>query len=78
MRNSDLEDSLLFKVSLMDMEPVVRAGFEGFRKGQTIVIPGVKQQIVAFPKSLYPKNISEKNCKKNLTLNCEGLKLLLC
>ncbi len=61
---SDLEDSLLFKVSLMDMEPVVRAGYEGFRKGQTIVIPGIKQQVVPFLNRFTPRLLVRKIAKK--------------
>jgi len=61
---SDLEDSLLFKVSLMDMEPVVKAGYEGFRKGQTIVIPGLKQQIVPFLNRFTPRLLVRKIAKK--------------
>lgn len=61
---SDLEDSLLFKVSLMEMEPVVRAGYEGFRKGQTIVIPGLKQQIVPFLNRFTPRLLVRKIAKK--------------
>ncbi len=61
---SDLEDSLLFKVSLMDMEPVVKAGYEGFRRGQTIVIPGLKQQVVPFLNRFTPRTIVRKIAKK--------------
>ncbi|MEM7008999.1 MAG: SDR family oxidoreductase [Thermodesulfobacteriota bacterium] len=61
---SDLEDSLLFKVSLMDMEPVVKAGYDGFRNGQTIVIPGIKQQIVPFLNRFTPRLIVRKIAKK--------------
>ena len=61
---SDLEDSLLFKVSLMDSEPVVRAGYEGFRKGKVIVIPGLKQQIVPFLNRFTPRSMVRKIAKK--------------
>lgn len=61
---SDLEDSLLFKLSLMDSEPVVRAGYEGFRKGKVIVIPGLKQQIVPFLNRFTPRTIVRKIAKK--------------
>ena len=61
---SDLEDSLLFKISLMDMEPVVEAGYKGFRKGQTIVIPGLKQQIVPFLNRFTPRLLVRKIAKK--------------
>ena len=61
---SDLEDSLLFKISLMDLEPAVKAGYEGFRKGKTIVIPGLKQQIVPFLNRFTPRLIVRKIAKK--------------
>jgi short-subunit dehydrogenase len=61
---SDLEDSLLFKMSLMDLEPAVKAGYEGFRKGKTIVIPGLKQQIVPFLNRFTPRIIVRKIAKK--------------
>jgi len=61
---SDLEDSLLFKVSLMDSEPVVRAGYEGFRKGKVIVIPGLRQQIVPFLNRFTPRSMVRKIAKK--------------
>ncbi|MCH7518461.1 MAG: SDR family oxidoreductase [Candidatus Dadabacteria bacterium] len=61
---SDLENSLLFKVSLMDLEPAVKAGYEGFRKGKTIVIPGLKQQIVPFLNRFTPRLIVRKIAKK--------------
>jgi short-subunit dehydrogenase len=61
---SDLEDSLLFKVSLMDSEPVVKAGYEGFRKGKVIVIPGLKQQIVPLLNRFTPRSMVRKIAKK--------------
>ncbi len=61
---SDLEDSLLFKMSLLDMEPVVEAGYQGFRKGKTIVIPGIKQQIVPFLNRFTPRILVRKIAKK--------------
>ena len=61
---SDLEDSLLFKLSLMDLEPAVKAGYEVFRKGKTIVIPGLKQQIVPFLNRFTPRLIVRKIAKK--------------
>ena len=61
---SDLEDSLLFKVSLMEIAPVVKAGYEGFRRGQTIIIPGIKQQIVPFLNRFTPRLLVRKIAKK--------------
>ncbi len=60
---SHLDDSLLFKVSLLDVEPVVKAGYEGFRKGKTIVIPGFKAGIVPFLNRLTPRVLVRKIAK---------------
>ncbi len=61
---SELADSLLFKISLMDSAPAVKAGYEGFRKGQTIVIPGIKQQLVPFFNRITPRFMIRKLAKR--------------
>lgn len=60
---SKLDDSLLFKLSLMDAEPVAKAGYEGFRKGKVIVIPGIKQKLTPFLVRLLPRSIVRKIVK---------------
>ncbi|HKQ33206.1 MAG TPA: hypothetical protein VJV40_08375, partial [Thermodesulfobacteriota bacterium] len=60
---SDLEDSLLFKLSLMDAEPVVREGYEGFRKGKVIVLPGIKQKLIPFMLRFTPRFLVRKIAK---------------
>jgi short-subunit dehydrogenase len=60
---SELDDSLLFKLSLMDAEPVVKAGYEGFRKGKVIVLPGLKQKIIPFLLRLTPRFLVRKVVK---------------
>lgn len=60
---SDLDDSLLFKLSLMDAEPVVKAGYEGFRKGKVIVLPGFKQKIIPFLLRFTPRFLVRKIVK---------------
>lgn len=60
---SDLEDSLLFKLSLMDVEPVAKAGYEGFRQGKVIVIPGIKQKVTPFLLRLTPRSLVRKIVK---------------
>ncbi len=60
---SDLDDSLLFKLSLMDAEPVVKAGYEGFRKGKVIVLPGIKQKIIPFLLRFTPRFLVRKIVK---------------
>jgi uncharacterized protein len=61
---SELDDSLLFKISLMDSEPAVKAGYEGFRNGKVIVIPGLKQQIVPLMNRFTPRFLVRKLAKR--------------
>ena len=61
---SELADSLLFKISLMDAAPAVKAGYEGFRKGQILVIPGLKQQIVPLLNRFTPRFMIRKIAKR--------------
>jgi short-subunit dehydrogenase len=60
---SELDDSLLFKMSLMDVEPVVKAGYEGFRKGDVIVLPGMKQKLIPFLLRFMPRFLVRKIVK---------------
>jgi len=60
---SSLDDSLLFKLSLMDVGPVTKAGYKGFRKGKVIVIPGIKQKIMPFLLRLTPRSVARKVVK---------------
>ncbi len=60
---SELDDSLLFKLSLMDVEPVAKAGYEGFRHGKVIVIPGIKQKVTPFILRLMPRFLVRKIVK---------------
>ena len=62
-RKSELDDSLLFKLSLMDVEPVVKAAYDGFRKGKVIVVPGIKQKITPFLLRLLPRSVVRKIVK---------------
>lgn len=62
-RKSELDDSLLFKLSLMDVGPVAKAGYEGFRKGKVIVIPGIKQKITPFMGRFIPRSLVRKIVK---------------
>ncbi|MEW6145394.1 MAG: SDR family oxidoreductase [Thermodesulfobacteriota bacterium] len=60
---SELDDSLLFKMSLMDVEPVVKAGYEGFRRGDVIVLPGIKQKLIPFLLRFTPRFLVRKIVK---------------
>lgn len=60
---SELDDSLLFKMSLMDVGPVVREGYEGFRHGKVIVLPGIKQKLIPLLLRLLPRFLVRKIVK---------------
>ena len=60
---SALDDSLLFKMSLMDVEPVVREGYEGFRQGKVIVLPGIKQKLIPVLLRFTPRFLVRKIVK---------------
>ncbi len=40
-----LEDALIFKLGAQSSEAVARAGYDGFRRGRVIVVPGLKNKI---------------------------------
>lgn len=60
---SALDDSLLFKMSLMDVGPVVREGYEGFRQGKVIVLPGIKQKLIPVLLRFTPRFLVRKIVK---------------
>jgi short-subunit dehydrogenase len=60
---SKLDDSLLFKMSLMDVGPVVKAGYEGFRRGDVIVLPGIKQKLIPLLLRFMPRFLVRKIVK---------------
>lgn len=60
---SELDDSLLFKMSLMDVGPVVREGYEGFRRGKVIVLPGIKQKLIPVLLRFMPRFLVRKIVK---------------
>lgn len=60
---SELDDSLLFKMSLMDVGPVVREGYEGFRHGKVIVLPGIKQKLIPVLLRFTPRFLVRKIVK---------------
>lgn len=60
---SALDDSLLFKMSLMDVGPVVKEGYEGFRQGKVIVLPGIKQKLIPVLLRFTPRFLVRKIVK---------------
>ena len=60
---SALDDSLLFKMSLMEVGPVVKEGYEGFRQGKVIVLPGIKQKLIPVLLRFTPRFLVRKIVK---------------
>lgn len=52
---ADLDSSKLFRMGAMSAAAVARAGHRGFRRGKTLVIPGVLNQLAVFGTRLFPR-----------------------
>jgi short-subunit dehydrogenase len=48
-------DTRLFRRGVMDPTRVARAGHDGVRRGKTVVIPGIRNRILAFSVRLSPR-----------------------
>jgi len=55
---ANLQRSRLFSFGVMDAETVARAGHRCFRQGKLIVIPGLKNRLVAFSVRLAPRSFA--------------------
>jgi uncharacterized protein len=55
-QRAQMEGTLLFKRGVMDAKTVARAGYDGLKKGKTVVIPGVKNALLAQLVRLMPRN----------------------
>ena len=65
---ADLERSRLFSLGVMDAETVARAGHRGFRQGRLLVIPGLKNRLLAFSVRLAPRAFARAVTKRLNTL----------
>lgn len=54
---SGIDNSLLFRIGTMNAREVAQAGYEGFRKGKFVVIPGVLNNLVPFMVRLFPRSL---------------------
>jgi hypothetical protein len=54
-KRSDMGDSRLFRDKIMEPKAVAKAGYDGLMKGKTIVIPGLKNRLLAFSVRLTPR-----------------------
>jgi uncharacterized protein len=52
--------TLLFRWGVMDAARVARAGHDGLRRGKTLVIPGVRNRVIAFSVRLSPRALVTK------------------
>jgi short-subunit dehydrogenase len=57
---ADMEGVAAFKYGAMLVEPVARAGYEGFRKGEAVVVPGLANKLGAVGAQLMPRVVSRK------------------
>ena len=56
-KRSKMETSRLMTGNLLDAETVARAGYRGLMRGKTVVIPGVRNRLLAFAVRLLPRNV---------------------
>lgn len=54
----------MFSKNVMPAADVARAGYEGFRKGETIVVPGVVNNLIACSSKITPRFVSRKLVKR--------------
>jgi uncharacterized protein len=66
---SGMDHAFVFRLGAMDAATVARAGYRGFRRGWAIVIPGLKNRLLAFSVRLGPRFFVRKLVK---WLNTEG------
>ena len=57
---AQMKNSPLMKMSSMSAAEVARIGYEGFRRGHLIVIPGVRNRLLAFCVRLAPRSLVRK------------------
>ena len=57
---ADLQKSLLFRLGTADSRTVAAAGYRGFRRGKTIVVPGFTNKLGAFSSRLAPRIVVRK------------------
>lgn len=60
---ADMQDTLLFKAGAQSADAVARAGYDGFRRGKVIVVPGLKNRLIALSVRFSPRPIVRKLVK---------------
>jgi short-subunit dehydrogenase len=61
--DSHMDGSLAFRMGAMSAAVVAQAGYEGFRKGKVIVIPGLRNKLMAFSVRTGPRSAVRKIVK---------------
>jgi short-subunit dehydrogenase len=54
---ANLSQSKLFKLGVMDIKQVVEAGYNGLMKNKTIIIPGLKNRLLAMSVRFLPRKV---------------------
>lgn len=57
---SGAENSRLFKFGMMDAREVAAAGYRGFRRGRMIVVPGLRNRLLASTVRFMPRRLVSK------------------
>ena len=61
---ANMENSLLFRLGTMDAKSVAAIGYRGFRRGNVIVIAGLKSKLGAFSVRFVPRSLVRKLTKR--------------
>jgi short-subunit dehydrogenase len=61
---ANMESAPLFRLGSMTAEAVARIGYHGFRKGNVVVIPGIKNKLGTFSVRLAPRFLVRKITKR--------------
>ena len=55
-----MEGTLLFRMGAMPAAGVARAGYDGYRAGKVIVVPGLRNKLTAFSVRMSPRAMVRK------------------
>jgi hypothetical protein len=61
---AELSDALLFNLGTMSAASVARAGYRGFRRGKMLVVPGVRNRLLASMVRFLPRALVRKVVKR--------------
>lgn len=63
-QQSGMDEANLFKTVVMDVKQVAREGYEGFRRGRVVVIPGKLAKTVPVMERFIPRSLARKIAAK--------------